>query len=79
MSENILYGFGGLLLYQAYVTIRVVLSKSFTPAQKWRRILFIWLIPIAGAAITHAVLATDREIPARPDQKSEPQKPSDRG
>ena len=42
MSDIILYGLVGLMLYQAYVTIRLVRSKSFTPAQKWRQALFIW-------------------------------------
>ena len=74
MSDIILYGFGGLLFYQAYVTIRVVRSKSHTPAQKRRHLLFIWLVPFIGAAITLAVLATDKEIPAGPDKDSAPRK-----
>ena len=63
MSENIIYGFAGLLFFQAYVTIRLVRSKSYTKAQKWRQFIFIWLVPFVGAAITLAVLATDRKIP----------------
>jgi len=79
MSETILYGFGGLLFFQAYVTIRVVRSKSYTPAQKRRQILFVWLVPFFGAAIALADLATDKKIPVSPDKDSVPQEPKDRG
>ena len=79
MSEFVIYGFGGLLFYQAYVTIRVVRSKSYTSAQKWHKFLFIWLVPFAGAAITLAVLATEKEIPVHPDKDVVPQEPKDRG
>ena len=60
MSDNILYGLAGLLFFQAYATIRLVRSKSFTREQKLRQLLFIWLVPFVGAAVTLAVLATDK-------------------
>jgi len=60
MSENILYGLAGLLFFQAYATIRLVQSKSWSKEQKLRQLLFIWLVPFFGAAITIAVLATDK-------------------
>ena len=63
MSDNILYGLGGLLFFQVYVTIRVVRSKFHTPEQKRRQYLFVWLVPFFGAAITLAGLATDKETP----------------
>jgi hypothetical protein len=78
MPDFILYGLGGLLAYQTYVTIRVVLSKSHTRAEKWRQLLFVWLVPFVGAAITLSVLATDRKIPVRPDKGQVPRKPNDR-
>ncbi|HEX9395941.1 MAG TPA: hypothetical protein VF943_04290 [Burkholderiales bacterium] len=61
MSDIIVYGIGGLVLYQAYVTVRLVRSKSFTPEQKWRQALFVWLVPFIGAAATLALLATHKE------------------
>jgi len=79
MSETFLYGFAGLLFFQVYVTIRVVQSKSYTPAQKRRQILFVWLVPFVGAAIALAALATDKKTPARPDKDSVPREPKDRG
>lgn len=79
MSDNVLYGLVGLMFYQAYVTIRVVRSKSFTPKQKWRQSLFIWLVPFIGAAVILAALATDKKTPVDPDKVSVPQQPKDRG
>ena len=63
MSDFIIYGLGGLMAFQAYVTVRVVLSKSHTRAEKLRQLLFVWLIPFVGAAVTLSVLATDRKTP----------------
>lgn len=78
MSDIVLYGLVGLMFYQAYVTIRVVRSKAYTPQQKWRQTLFIWPVPFFGAAITLAALATDSETPVRPSKDVAPQKPNNR-
>jgi len=79
MSDILVYGFGGLLFFQVYVTIRVVRHKSYTSAQKRRQLLFVWLVPFVGAAIALAALATDKKPPARSDKGFVPQKPKDRG
>ena len=63
MSENLIYVLGGLLFFQAYVTVRVVRHKPYTPAQKRRQLLFVWLVPFIGAAIAIASLATDEKPP----------------
>ena len=67
MSDIVIYGLGGLMFYQAYVTVRVVRKKSYTSAQKRRQLLFVWLVPFIGAAIALAGLATDDKNPGRPD------------
>ena len=69
MSDILIYGLGGLMFYQAYVTIRVARNKSYTSAQKRRQYLFIWLVPFVGAATALAMLATDRKTPVRPDEE----------
>ena len=79
MTEFIVSAAIGLVLYQGYVTARVIRSVSFDHAQKWRQSLLIWLIPFVGAAIIHSVLATDSEMPVRPDKDFVPQDPNDRG
>ena len=65
MSDYILYGIVGLVFYQAYVTIRLVRSKTFPQEKKQRQLLFVWLVPFIGAAATLAVLATDEKPPER--------------
>jgi hypothetical protein len=65
MSDYVLYGIVGLVFYQAYVTVRLVRSKTFPPEKKQRQLLFVWLVPFIGAAATLAVLATENEPPAR--------------
>ena len=79
MSDNILYGLAGLLFFQAYATMRLVRSKSFTKDQKLRQLLFVWLVPFFGAAITLAGLATDNKNLASPDKDVVPRGPKDRG
>ncbi len=67
MSDIVIYGLGGLMFYQAYVTIRVMRKKSYTSAQKRRQLLFIWLVPFIGAAMALAALTTDEKTPASPN------------
>jgi hypothetical protein len=69
MSDVILYGLVGLMFYQAYVTVRLVQSKTFPKEKKMGQALFIWLIPFIGAAATLAALDASAEAPARPDKK----------
>jgi len=66
MSDTVIYVLGGMMFYQAYVTIRVARHKPYTAAQKRRQYLFIWLIPFVGAAIALAALATDNSAPPGP-------------
>ena len=79
MPDYIIYGLGGLVAYQIYVTIRVVRSRAYIATQKWRKFLIIWLVPFFGAAATLAVLATDEETAVRPEKDVVPRGPNDRG
>ncbi len=63
MSEIFLYVIGGLMFYQAYVTVRVMRHKPYSAAQKRRQYLIIWLIPFFGAAMALAGLAEDKTSP----------------
>ena len=78
MSDIVLYGLAGLMFYQAYVTIRVVRHKPYTSEKKRQQLLIIWLVPLVGAAIALAGLATERETSVRPGKDVEPQKPNTR-
>jgi len=59
MSDIVLYGLGGLMFFQAYVTIRVVRHKSYTSEKKRHQVLIIWLVPFIGAALALAGLDRD--------------------
>jgi tellurite resistance protein TehA-like permease len=59
--DIVIYSLGGLMFFQAYVTIRVVRHKSYTSEKKRHQLLIIWLVPFVGAAIALAGLATDGE------------------
>jgi len=78
MSDIVIYVLGGLMFYQAYVTIRVVRHKSYSSAKKRHQLLLIWLVPFVGAAIALGGLAEDRETPLHPDKDVVPQKPNNR-
>ena len=60
MPDLALYGLGGLVFYQAYVTVRVVRNKSFAPERKRRHYLLIWMVPFIGAAMALADLDKDK-------------------
>jgi len=61
MSDIVLYGLCGLMFYQAYVSVRVVRHKAYTPEKKRERLLIIWLVPLIGAAIALAGLTAEKE------------------
>ena len=69
MSDIVIYGLGGLMFFQTYVTIRVVRHKSYTSEKKRHQLRIIWLVPFVGAAMALAGLATDRETSVRPGDR----------
>ena len=60
-SDLVIYSLGGLMFFQAYVTVRVVRHKSYTSEKKRQQLLIIWLVPFVGAAVALAGLAADKE------------------
>ena len=78
MSDIVIYGLGGLMFFQAYVTVRVVRQKSYTPKKKRHQLLIIWLVPFVGAAMALAGLAADGEISVRPDKDVVPKESNKR-
>jgi len=57
--DIVIYSLGGLMFFQAYVTIRVVRHKPYTSEKKRQQLLIIWLVPFVGAAIALAGLDRD--------------------
>jgi hypothetical protein len=78
MSDIVLYGLGGLMFFQAYVTVRVVRHKPYTSEKKRNQLLIIWLVPFFGAAMALAGLEADKETPAPADKDAVPKKPNNR-
>ena len=78
MSDTILYGLGGLMFFQAYVTVRVVRHKPSTSERKRRQLLIVWLVPFFGAATVLAGLEADKETPVHPDKDVAPKRPGNR-
>lgn len=60
MSDIVIYSLGGLVLFQAYVTVRIVRHKSYTREKKRHQLLITWLVPFVGAAMALAGLETRR-------------------
>ena len=52
---------GALLLYQLFVSARVMLSQGYSRSQKIMQLLLIWLVPLLGAAMCQVVLSADRK------------------
>lgn len=50
---------GGLVLvYQAFVSSLMWRCRFFEPRQRWIQLLLIWLFPVLGALVCHAVVQT---------------------
>ena len=68
-------GASGVALYQLFVMVRLVKFGGYSAGQKIAQSLLIWLVPLLGAWIVHAVIRmTERSIsPA--DRNFTPQDP----
>lgn len=47
-------------VYQAFVTLLVVRCKYFVPGQRAIQCVLIWLVPIIGALVCHAVVQSHK-------------------
>ena len=56
---------GGVVLYQAVVTVMVVRSPHFARPQKLSQLLFIWLLPLIGAVMVRIAINAANRSQAR--------------
>ena len=49
-----------LASYQLFVTMRVLLSRQYSLAQRLIQVALIWALPFLGAILCHVFLTTDR-------------------
>ena len=61
--------------YQLYVSVYVARYAGFTNRQKILQVILIWLLPLIGAGIAHAILKSDKNKPKPHDRDFIPQEP----
>jgi hypothetical protein len=59
-----------LMLFQAWVSYRVLRSRLYKPSEKRAHFRLIWLIPRLGASLSLAMLASDGDHPPRDGSSS---------
>ncbi len=60
----------GAIAFQLWVTSRVRRSRIYKPAEKRSQLRLIWMLPIVGASLSLAMLASDHDHPPRDDSSS---------
>ena len=69
----------GVVLYQAFVTLRLVKFGGYSVGQKLAKSILVWLVPLVGALFVHFVICqTKRPIPEE-DKNFTPQGPQSVG
>ena len=58
------------LIFQSWVTLRVMRSEAYEPSQKRAQARLIWMIPVFGALVSFVMLSENEE-PRRNDESSE--------
>jgi len=59
-----------VVLFQAWVTVRVYRSGLYEPSQKSAQAKLIWLLPVLGAVIAFSVLTSEEQRDRRDDDKA---------
>ena len=57
---------GVLVLFNVYVSIRLLIYGGYSAPQKAAQLLFIWLLPIIGALFVHSVMVVPRRAKKDP-------------
>jgi hypothetical protein len=55
------------LMYQVYITRRVIKYPHCTNRQKALQLALVWLLPLIGAAVVHGFFKQDASSPPRRD------------
>jgi hypothetical protein len=53
---------GALVLFDVYVSIRLIFYSGYTGFQKVMQFLIIWLLPLFGALLAHSLMVVPRHI-----------------
>jgi hypothetical protein len=58
-AEVLITGAIAILVYQLFVTARVVFSSQYSAKQRVAQVAIIWLVPLFGAVICHNFVVAD--------------------
>jgi hypothetical protein len=64
-------GLGVLVLWNLYLTVRLLLAYGYSTAQKVAQLLLIWSLPVVGAVLAHSMMVV------RPAARREHYEPGD--
>jgi len=80
-APQVIFGIAalGTVLYQVFVTARLIRFGGYSFAQKVMQSLFIWFVPLLGACIVYFVLRTTEKALPRQDRDFTPQGPQSVG
>ena len=60
MANEVLFAIGVLVaVWQFWVSMKLLRAPQYEPRQKWLQFALIWLLPILGAAVIHAMLRSE--------------------
>ena len=72
MQLQLEVGLAALVLWNLYVTVRLLFSDAYSVAQKGAQLLIIWLFPVVGTVLVRSMMV------ARPARRREFYEPVDR-
>ena len=64
-----------VVLYQIFVTMRLIQFAGYSGGQKIAQIVLIWLLPLIGTWIVHAVIRSTEAAIVAADRDFTPQDP----
>jgi hypothetical protein len=61
--DILIFGVATLVVVQLFVSLRVLLTREYTPVQKAWQLVIIWVVPFFGAVFVRSFLVSDRSQP----------------
>jgi len=49
-------GLGAIVLWNLYVSVRVLVADGYSTAQKVAQLLLIWSLPVVGVVLVHSLI-----------------------
>jgi hypothetical protein len=68
-------GILGVVLYQIFVTVRLIKFTGYSGGQKIAQLFLIWFLPLLGTWVVHAVIRSTEATIVPADRDFTPQDP----